>query len=261
TTAMGYFAAGGAAGFFIAPALVTPALETWGVGATVIFIPPAVLMAFILSRHQTRIDRDRHLPTAAIGVDQPRLFAVLTAVEITRSCVEWGLNTFISLYWIQHLGASTALGGVALTLLLGGAVIGALAGGRIADRIGLVRTVQLGNALLLPGVVALVLCDNKYAALPIAFILGAIANLPFAVLIKLGQDYLPNRPGTAAGVTLGLAVSAGGAFMPILGLIADHHGTQSALAILGVLPILAIALSIPLREPTNRVTRHAALPG
>ncbi|MEP7048263.1 MAG: MFS transporter [Ilumatobacteraceae bacterium] len=260
TTAMSYFAAGGSAGFFIAPALVTPALETWGVGATVIFIPPAVLMAYILSRHQTRIDHYRHAPNAPIGTDQPRLFAVLTAVEITRSCVEWGLNTFISLYWIQHLGASTALGGVALTLLLGGAVVGALAGGRIADRIGLVRTVQLGNALLLPGIVALVLCNDKYAALPIAFVLGAIANLPFAVLVKLGQDYLPNRPGTAAGVTLGLAVSAGGAFMPVLGLVADHHGTQSALAILGALPILAIALSIPLREPTNQETRHVALP-
>src|SRR5260370_131325 len=30
--------------------------------------------------------------------------------------------------------------------------------------------------------------------------------MPFAVLVKLGQDYLPTRPGTAAGITLGLGV-------------------------------------------------------
>jgi FSR family fosmidomycin resistance protein-like MFS transporter len=36
--AMSYFAAGGSVGFFLAPALATPALDAWGVGATVIFI-------------------------------------------------------------------------------------------------------------------------------------------------------------------------------------------------------------------------------
>src|SRR6266542_6568539 len=32
-----------------------------------------------------------------------------------------------------------------------------------------------------------------------------------------GKDYLPSRPGTATGVTLGLAVSIGGLFAPVLG--------------------------------------------
>ena len=73
--------------------------------------------------------------------------------------------------------------------------------------------------------------------------------MPFAVLVKLGQDYLPSRPGTAAGVTLGLAVSAGGLFMPLLGLVADHHGPRGAFAILAVIPIIAVAVSAMLREP------------
>jgi hypothetical protein len=72
--------------------------------------------------------------------------AVLTFVEIVRSVVSFGLATFVSLYWIRHLRASAALGGIALTLEPGGEVLGA--------RIGPVRTVQLDTALLVPALLA-----------------------------------------------------------------------------------------------------------
>ena len=176
---------------------------------------------------------------------------MLTGTEIVRSTISFGLNTFISLYWIRHLGASSALGGLALTLELGGGVFGTLLGGRIADRFGMIRTVQAGNVALLPALLALLLCGNKYAALPLALIAGLVTNVPFAVLVKLGQDYLPSRPGTAAGVTLGLAVSAGGLFMPLLGLVAEHRGPQGAILVLAIVPVISILVSTALREPSQ----------
>jgi FSR family fosmidomycin resistance protein-like MFS transporter len=251
-TAMSYFAAGGSTGFFLAPALATPALDAWGLNATVLFIPPAVLMAFVLSRHQRRHAAVTARTVQHTGTDRPRMFALLTCVEVTRSCIAFGINTFVVLYWIRHLGASRALGGTALTLELAGGIIGTLTGGRIADRIGLTRTVQLGNVLLVPAFAALLLCDNRYAALPLIILLGLITNIPFSVLIKLGQDYLPSRPGTAAGVTLGLAVSAGGLFQPVLGVIADHTGPRGAFLTLAIIPLIAIALALNLKEPTTQ---------
>lgn len=248
-TAMSYFAAGGSVGFFVAPALATPALDAWGVGATVLFVPPAVLMGFVLLRHQRRVTGRAAAKAAAPGRDRPGMFAVLTGVEIVRSAVSFGVNTFVALYWIGTLGASSALGGVALALQLGGGVLGTLAGGRIADRIGLVRTVRLGNLLLGPAIAAMLLCPDRYAALPLVLLVGLVTNIPFAVLVKLGQDYLPTRPGTAAGVTLGLAVSAGGLGMPLLGLIAEQHGPRGAFVALAVVPLAAVALSAALREP------------
>jgi MFS transporter, FSR family, fosmidomycin resistance protein len=86
--------------------------------------------------------------------------------------------------------------------------------------------------------------------LPLIFLVGLITNIPFAVLVKLGQDYLPTRPGTA-GVTLGLAVSVGGLFMPLLGLVADRHGPHGAFAVLAVVPVIAIALSTTLCDPVT----------
>jgi FSR family fosmidomycin resistance protein-like MFS transporter len=248
-TAMSYFAAGGSVGFFIAPALVTPALDTLGLRSTALFIPPAFLMSFILIRHHRRKPDRGGGAAARTGTNRPGLFTALTCVEVVRSIISFGVNTFVALYWIRHLGASSSLGGLALTLALAGGVLGTLAGGRIADRIGMVRTVQLGNVLAVPALLALLACQNKIGALPLILIVGVVTQIPFAVLVKLGQDYLPSRPGTAAGVTLGLAVSAGGLFMPVLGLVADHHGPRGAFMVLATIPLLAIAVSTALREP------------
>ena len=251
-TAMSYFAAGGSTGFFLAPALATPALDAWGLHAMAFFIPPAVLMAAILAAHQRRRVAQASSTPHQTGPDRPRMFALLTAVEVTRSCISFGVNTFVSLYWIRHLGASRDLGGTALTLELAGGILGTLIGGRISDRFGPTRTVQLGNCLLIPAFAALLLCNNKYAALPLIAIVGLITNIPFAVLIKLGQDYLPSRPGTAAGVTLGLAVSAGGLFQPVLGIVADHHGPRGAFLVIAIIPLVAIALAFNLKRPIHQ---------
>lgn len=247
--AMSYFAAGGSVGFFIAPALATPVLDNFGIGATAIFIPPAVVTGFALLRHQARTAASAARAAVRTGTDRIGLFAILACTEVVRSAVSNGVNTFIALYWMRHLGASSSMAGLALTLELGGGVVGTLLGGRIADRFGLTRTVRFGNIALLPAMWALLACDDQYAALPMVLIVGLVTNIPFAVLVKLGQDYLPSRPGTAAGVTLGLAISAGGLFMPPLGLIAEQHGPRGALTVLAGVPLVAIALSAMLREP------------
>ncbi|MEW1858962.1 MULTISPECIES: MFS transporter [unclassified Streptomyces] len=248
--AMSVFAAGGSVGFFLAPVLATPALIAWGVGATALFIPPAVLTGYVLLRR-----RRRHaVPASAAaraGKDRWGPFAALTCLEVVRSVAFFGVNTFIELYWIRHLHASRGLAGAALTVFLAGGVGGTLLGGRIADRIGMVRTVQLGGALALPMLAGLVLTPGSIAPLLFAVLTGVCLNLPFAVLVKLGQDYLPTRPGTAAGVTLGLGVSIGGLLSPILGLIADAHGPRGALTALLVVPPVALALGLLLPEPSR----------
>ncbi|MFE3190376.1 MFS transporter [Nocardia sp. NPDC059240] len=249
TTAMSLFAAGGSVGFFLAPALATPALDAFGVGATAIFLPPAVLMGFVLWRFQRRRSAEATAATEHTGRDRWVPFAVLTTVEVVRSTVFFGMNTFIALYWINHLGASRALGGAALTAFLVGGVLGTLSGGRLADRIGLTRTIQIGSVAVIPALVAVRMAPDPKLGLPLVVLAGFAANIPFAVLVKLGQDYLPSRPGTAAGVTLGLAVSAGGLFVPLLGWIADAHGPQAAVTVLCFVPALAVALGLLLPEP------------
>lgn len=264
-SAMSIFAAGGSVGFFLAPVLATPALSALGVGATALFIPPALLAGYALLRSHARNTaaakaqaqaetNERPKAAAAAGRDQWRPFAALTGIEVVRSIAFFGVNTFIELYWLRSLHASRALAGTALACFLVGGVAGTLIGGRIADRIGTIRTVRLGSALALPALVALRLCPGAVAPLAFAVLAGLVLNIPFAVLVKLGQDYLPARPGTAAGVTLGLGVSVGGLASPILGAVAESHGPRGVFTVLCVVPIAATMLAFLLTAPDER--RH-----
>ena len=89
-------------------------------------------MGFLLLRHQRRtVPRAPSAAAAAAApaADQWGMFALLTAGEVVRSSVSFGINTFVALYWIRHLGASSGLGGTALTLELAGGAVGTIAGG------------------------------------------------------------------------------------------------------------------------------------
>src|SRR5579863_9780360 len=248
-SAMSVFATGGNVGFFLAPVLATPALDAIGLGATVLFIPPAVLTGFVLLRHQQRTASARQA-TAAAGADRWGPFLLLTAVEVTRSVNFFVTSTFIELYWIAHLHASRPVAGAALTCFLTGGIAGTLLGGRLADRFGLTRTVVAGNAAAVPAMIALRACPVAGVALAAALAAGVTVRIPFSVLVKLGQDYLPGRPGTASGVTLGLAVSAGGLAAPVFGAVAAAHGTPAVFTLLCLLPIPAVVLSLLLPEPS-----------
>jgi MFS transporter, FSR family, fosmidomycin resistance protein len=74
----------------------------------------------------------------------------------------------------------------------------------------------------------------------------------------MGQQYLPRHVGTAAGVTLGLAVSVGGLTTPVVGAAAEAVGLRTALLALSVLPLIAAAIALtlpPEAPPASRVQR------
>jgi len=81
---------------------------------------------------------------------------------------------------------------------------------------------------------------------------GVAVFLPFSMFVVLGQDYLPHRIGTASGVTVGLGVSVGGLCSPLLGALADATSLRRTLTALIAFPVLALLLSVLMRDPANR---------
>ena len=75
-------------------------------------------------------------------------------------------------------------------------------------------------------------------------------------MIKLGQDYLPSRPGTASGVTLGLGVSVGGLIAPAFGAIAEARGTAAVFTVMCFVPALALILGALLPDPGGARSRR-----
>ncbi len=260
TQAMSWFSVGGNIGIALGPVLVTPVLLITGLRGTPLLAVPAVAMAALLAirrpwRRAHAAGQAMRAARAADGQadrarpDDWRSFARLTAVVTTRSIVYFGVASLLALFVIHRFHEPTALGSAALTVFVAAGAVGSLTGGWLADRWRRLATIRLGYACAIPALVLLAAAPDVAVAFCAAIVSGLALYLPFAVQVTLGQDYLPNRIGTASGVTLGLAISIGGLAAPLFGLLADSYGLAASLAVLGGLPVLSVALAAGLREP------------
>ncbi|WP_300462958.1 MFS transporter [Desulfobacula sp.] len=256
-TAMSFFGVGGTVGFTIGPLLITTALLQWGLNGTLLLILPVSIMAIVMT---TQFPQLKQL--TAIKTDQTKgsgsppkeenwwAFIRLTVVIIGRSIIFYGLNTFIPIYWIHHLNQSKVMGSLALTIFAGSGILGNLTGGKLADRWGQKKVILsgfLGLTLLLPIFISI---DTAPMALFLMIPIGFILYSTYSPSIVMGQNFLPNRVGLSSGITLGLAISIGGAATPVIGRIADLYGIWFAIALVACLPILFFAVTMSLPEST-----------
>ncbi|MGP4020672.1 MFS transporter [Saccharopolyspora sp. 5N708] len=250
--AMSWFSLGGNIGFALAPIVVTPILSAGGLSASPWLLVPALLGGLLTTavlRSLTGSAGTSGGLKAARGRDQWPVFMRLTAIVVARSIVYIGLSTFVALWAQQRVHGGETAGAAALFVLFAGGAAGTLLGGRLASTWGRIRTLRFAYAASVPAVVGVV-----YAPGPTVYVFVALTAvllyIPFSLHVTLGQDYLPNRIGTASGVTLGLAVSVGGVAAPLLGAVAEATSLRTALTILLVFPVLSWLLARTLSEPT-----------
>ncbi|KAF3469489.1 MFS transporter [Streptomyces sp. Tu 3180] len=249
-TAMGRFSLGGNVGFALAPPLVAAVVAVGGLRASPLLVVPALAGAVLCAaavRPAGSRTAGRGAPVAAGRDDWPS-FLRLSGAVVCRSVVFVGLSAFVSLYVRERAGGGDAAGTAALCLLYAGGAVGTVAGGRLAERYGRLTVVRRSYALTVLAVAGVALVPG-----PAVYVFVALTSaglyVPFSLHITLGQDFLPRRVGTASGVTLGLAVSAGGLAAPALGALADATSLRTALLPLIALPLLGRLLLRGLREP------------
>lgn len=259
---MSIFALGGNVGFALGSLIATPVLLWLGLRGTILLAVPAVVMALILvKRLDLVLDGPVGSPLAKPmpkGKDNWPDFLRLTSVVLVRSIVFFGLTSFLALYFIHDLGTEPVIGGAALTVFLVAGACGTLLGGWIADRFGPLVPIRYGFAFCIPAMVGLVVAPEWHLALVFVALTGLGVFVPFSVFVILGQDYLPNRIGTASGVTVGLAVTIGGLFNPVLGALADATSLHFTLTVLIGMPVLALILSAFLQDPAAAARNGAA---
>ncbi|WP_051741927.1 MFS transporter [Streptomyces xylophagus] len=258
-SAMGWFSVGGNLGFAAAPLLVGGVIATGGLRLSPLLVLPALagsVLCLPVLRALGRPDGGAADGTAAVGTDDKASFIRLSLSVILRSIEFIGLSTFISLYAQQRMGGGTAAGTTALFVLYAGGALGSVLGGSLASRWDRVTVARWSYVMTIPAIAGTV-----FAPGPAFYVFVALASLtlyvPFSLHVTLGQDYLPNRVGTASGITLGLTVSIGGLVTPLIGTLADATSLRTALAPLIVLPAVSWLLFRGLREPAppRRVLR------
>jgi MFS transporter, FSR family, fosmidomycin resistance protein len=262
-TAMSFFSVGGNAGFALGPVLVTPLALAFGLGGTPLVAVVPAAIAVLIARELGRLKGFR--PAAASAhddggeaaePDQWRPFALLSAAVAARSVVYFGLMTLVPLYFVNELHASEATANTALTVMLAAGAIGTLIGGRLADRFGRRVVLRTSMAVLTPLIVVMLLGGVGVAIGALALI-GAATIATFSVTVVMGQEYLPSRLGIASGVTLGLAIGFGGLGAAILGAVADATSLRTALEVVALLPLPALALALALPEGREHLRRRA----
>lgn len=252
-SAMGWFSVGGNLGFAAAPLMVTGVISNGGLRLSPLLVLPALVGSVLCLPVLRALGRAPEYGGAggaiAPGTDDKASFVRLSFSVILRSIEFIGLSTFISLYAQQRMGGSTAAGTAALFVLYAGGALGSVVGGSLANRWDRVTVARWSYVLTIPAIAGTV-----FVLGPAFYVFVALASLtlyvPFSLHVTLGQDYLPNRVGTASGITLGLTVSIGGLVTPLIGTIADATSLRTALAPLIVLPAVSWLLFRGLPEPT-----------
>ena len=254
---MSLFSVGGNLGFALGPVLVTPIVLLLGLSGTPWLILPYLAICAVITASlphllsfrpdaQPSSKRSPSTPMPARGPDRWRPFSLVAGVAAFRSGAYFGLQAFIPSYFISHFGASTGQANAALTVLLLSGAVGTLVGGRLADRIGR-RPILISCMAVLPPLILLVLVSGQAFGFVLLAFIGFFTIGNFSVTVVLGQEFLPNRIGIAAGVTLGAAIGVGGVTSALLGLLADAAGLTAVMLVIAALPIpgLACALALP----------------
>ena len=266
-TGMSFFAVGGNVGFALGPIVATPLLLAFGPAGTMFVLIPAAIWAVVLFAELPRMRTfvpPKRTKKIGIGEDRWGRFALLTTFIVVRSIAFVGIITFVPLYAIRVVHASVSQANGALAALLVCGAIGTIIGGRIIDRIGRIPVLLISMFSAAPLLAALIFATSRggpfaiVACIAIAGLVGLLFIPSQTAFVVLGQEYLPNHLGIAAGVSLGLAISLGGAAAPLLGRLGDRSGlTATMWANVGLI-LVAGTLAILLASVSGRLDRAAS---
>jgi FSR family fosmidomycin resistance protein-like MFS transporter len=271
---MRWFAVGGNIGFAVGPLFATAAIALYGLRGTFLAAVPVAIMATLLLREAPRLRTFLpKIPKKKAATDLPddwSAFGRLTLFIAIRSMAYIGLVSFIPLYFVHVVHVGLPVANLVLTAFLVAGVAGTLIGGPLADRYGRLIVIWVSVAVSGVCVWLIAVCSAGpslsaiVAGFVVAVVLGLFITGSQAAAIVLGQEYLPNRLGTASGVTLGLAVSVGGIFSPVLGVIGDRWGLEASILSIAALLALSLAIGFSMPSPAKRriilAARAAAAP-
>ncbi|MEN3280108.1 MAG: transporter, family, fosmidomycin resistance protein [Solirubrobacteraceae bacterium] len=266
---MSWFSLGGNAGFALGPILVTPIVLVLGLHGTLLLAVIPTIVAVVLARELGRLravaaEKSAHVARSLAEDDRDEddwnAFVRLGGVVALRSCVYFGLQAFIPLWFIHHLGTGKAAGNAALTAMLVAGAVGTYSGGRVVDRVGRRRLVVGSTAMTIPALVALVLAPSPLPAGLLTALAGFLIILTFSVTVVMSQEYLPNRLGLASGVSLGLAIGVGGIAAALMGVVADAFGLRTVMWLIVALavPMVLLARTLPITRAERRAQSAVA---
>lgn len=248
STCISIFVAGGSFGFALAPILLVYFMQMYSLDYLPILIIPAIILGILmyssgLSKARfvnEQVAKNMHFNLAQILKNKP-----LMLLNISMGLRAWlftALVTFLPL-WAIEKGCDNTLSGWILTIYLCGSVIGGLIGGALNDKIGYKKVILWALIFTLIPTMYFLFAQQINILMYIALFVGGglvMAANPGAIV--WGQDLLPDNPGMASGMMLGLSFGLGGFGTMLTGSLAESYGLTMALALTAILLVISIVL-------------------
>lgn len=178
-------------------------------------------------------------------------FPVLVAIGVLDSATRMGFLTFLPFLLIAK-GADIPLIGVALTLVFAGGAAGKLVCAFIGERLGVVATVCLTEALTVAAILLLLRIPLD-AAMIVLPLLGIALNGTSSVLYGSVPDLVETpRRDRAFGIFYTGTIGAGAVAPALYGFAGDALGVPGAMILVASLLVLTLPLALSLRSAFAR---------
>lgn len=242
------FVAGGSFGFALAPILLVYFMQMYSLDYLPILIIPAIILGIMMyssglsKQHfvNEQVAQNMRFNLGEILDNRP-----LMLLNISMGLRAWlftALVTFLPL-WAIEKGCDNTLSGWILSIYLSGSVIGGLIGGVLNDKIGYKKVILWALIFtLVPTMYFLFATKMNMLVYVALFIGGGLVMAANPGAIVWGQDFLPDNPGMASGMMLGLSFGLGGFGTMLTGSLAESIGLTWALALTGALLLISIVL-------------------
>lgn len=248
SSCISWFIAGGSLGFAISPILLVYFMQMYDLSVLPVLIFPAIILGILmyvsgLSKARfvnEKVAKEMRFDLWSILKNKPLM--LLNFSMGLRAWLFTALVTFLPL-WAIEKGYDSTVGGWVLTVYLSGSVIGGLIGGALNDKIGYKKVILWALIFtLVPTAYFLFASEINLLVYIALFIGGGLVMAANPGAIVWGQDFLPDNPGMASGMMLGLSFGLGGFGTMLTGSIAEITGLTVALALTGALLIFSIIL-------------------
>ena len=177
--------------------------------------------------------------------------AVLLALIFSKFVYLASFTSYYTFYLMSRFDISVGSAQMHLFALFAAVAVGTLAGGPLGDRFGRKHIIWFSILGVLPFTLALPYVDLFWTGVLSLFI-GVILASAFPAIVVYGQELIPGRVGTVAGLFFGLSFGCAGLGAALLGRLADATSIEHVYRVVGVLPALGVlaALLPDLRRPT-----------
>ena len=241
----------GTLGFALGPLLFAPGAQYFGLQSTpLLALPGLAAVALVLPRVPS-FSFHQPGPRRGFGALRPyaRPLSLLYSIVVLRTLTSLAFATYVPVMLTERGASLTEAGAIVAAYLFAGGV-GGLLGGPAADRFGPRIVIAVSMFASAPLLMLAPLLSGWHFVVVLA-LAGFFLTSTLPVNVIYGQMIAPISAATVSSLMMGFGWGTGGLAVPLVGALADRFGIAPTLTGLGVVPLFAAALAIPLPSRTD----------